>query len=336
MKAVIKGIEYYLPIQTITNQQIAENFPDWSIDKIEKKIGIHQRHIADKDEYVSDMAVAAAEKLIYSYEIDRDIIDYVILCTQTADYLLPSTSCIIQNRLKLRKFIGCIDINLGCSGYVYALSMAKALIESNQAKNILLLTADTYSKIINPKDKTVKTLFGDGASATLISVSSNVGLDNFIFGTDGSGANNLILKNSGMKGRSINKHEGIPIESDKTNNLYMNGPEIFEFALKEIPVMYHKILKTASLTISEIDQCIFHQANEYMLIHLRDKLNIPEKKFFISLKKQGNTVSSSIPIALKQAYSNKVIKCGSKVLLIGFGVGYSWAGCILYLDNFKG
>jgi 3-oxoacyl-[acyl-carrier-protein] synthase III len=303
------------------------------VEKIEKKTGIHERHIADDSEYVSDMAVIAAEKLFKKNICKKEDIDYLLLCTQCPDYLLPTTACIVQRRLGLPKTVGALDINLGCSGFVYGLSLAKGLIQSKQVKNILLITADTYTKFIHPKDRCVRTLFGDGAAVTLISESKKEGIKDFIFGTDGSGAEHLIVPASGMKGLNSNDKSVIKNDSSDhwrtSNNLYMNGSEIFDFTLNVIPQAFQTLLNKTKYSINDIDHFIFHQANEYMLIHLRDKLKIPKEKFFLSLKKTGNTVSSSIPIALNCALTQKKINKGDRIMLLGFGVGYSWAGTVL-------
>jgi 3-oxoacyl-[acyl-carrier-protein] synthase-3 len=329
----IKATDYYLPKTKLTNHQLATEFPDWSVEKIEKKTGINERHISGDNEYVSDMAVAAAEKIFEKNICKRQNIDFLLLCTQSPDYLLPTTACIVQDKLGLSKTVGALDINLGCSGFLYGLSLAKGLIQSNQVKNVLLVTADTYTKFINQKDKSVRTLFGDASAATLISKCKKEGIEDFIFGTDGRGAENLIVSGSGMKGLSPQKKYYGKNESlnslEKSNNLYMNGPEIFNFTLNTIPQAFQDILNKTKHSIEDIDHFIFHQANEYMLIHLRDKLNIPKDKFFISMKNHGNTVSSSIPIVLNHALTQKKINRGDRIMLLGFGVGYSWAGTVI-------
>ena len=169
MEAYIKAISYYLPEKVVTNEQLVEEFPEWSVEKIAKKIGINERHLAADDETAGDMALKAAEKLIAENNLNRNEIDFVLLCTQSPDYFLPSTSCIIQSKLGLSTKCGAFDFNLGCSGYEYGLAVAKGLLVSGIAKNILLLTAETYNKHIHPKDKGNRTIFGDGASASLIS-----------------------------------------------------------------------------------------------------------------------------------------------------------------------
>ncbi|WP_340394763.1 ketoacyl-ACP synthase III [Paenibacillus sp. FSL E2-0177] len=318
---VIKGIEYYLPEQTELNN---------SGDKLTDKIGINQRHIAKKDEFASDLGIAAANILFEKNNISRTDVDYLIYCTQSPEYYLPSTACILQDKLGLSTSIGALDVNLGCSGYVYGLSLAKALIQTGQAKNVLFITADTYSKFINNQDRSVKPLFGDGATATLLSESSSIyGLQSFVFGTDGTGMNNLIVPAGGLRNpiSEFNLQEEIDSFGNvrSNSNLYMNGPEIFNFSLREVPKSINELMEKEGFSIEDYDFFVFHQANQFMLEYLRKKLKIESDKFSIQVNDCGNTVSSSIPIALKRELLNGKIKKGDRVMMVGFGVGYSWA-----------
>jgi 3-oxoacyl-[acyl-carrier-protein] synthase-3 len=322
-KAFIKAISYYLPKNILSNEQISEKFPEWSSDKIRVKTGINKRHIAEKDEFVSDMAIKVSKKLFHDYEIDPKTIDFILLCTQSPDYFLPTTSCIIQDKLGIPNTAGALDFNLGCSGYVYGLAISKGLISAGIANNILLITSETYSKYIHDLDRGNRTIFGDGAAATLISNKDGIAeILDFDLGTDGSGAENLIVKNGAAKNPKRDLQDEV-----NNNNLYMNGSEIFSFTLSSVPALVKNSLKKNNLEIDDIDLFIFHQANKFILDHLRKKINIEENKFYIYLENCGNTVSSTIPIALKEAIKeNKVV---GNVLLAGFGVGYSWGSCII-------
>jgi len=328
--AEIVGVEYYLPQKIETNHEIAEKFPDWTIEKIEAKTGIIERHIADPKETASDLACQAAEKLFASGQCTKEGIDFLILCTQSPDYLLPSTACILQDRLQLKKSVGAFDFNLGCSGYIYGLSIAKGLIESGQANGILLLTADTYSKYIHPNDRSVRTIFGDGATATYLQGSELIApvISHPQLGTDGSGFNNLIIEKGGLKSPKTS----FDLE-DKSQFLYMNGPEILNFTLHAVPEVIERSLRTSGKRIGDIDYFIFHQANQYILEHLRTKIGIPKEKFCVDLRHYGNTVSSTIPIALSNAIRDKRLKSGDNVLLVGFGVGYSWGSIFVSITE---
>jgi 3-oxoacyl-[acyl-carrier-protein] synthase-3 len=328
MKAVIRAVEYYLPESVLSSEDLAAEYPEWSVAKIESKTGIRERHIAGQDECASDLGIAAAKKLFDSGAARPADIDFLLFCTQSPDYFLPTTACIVQAALGLQKSCGALDFNLGCSGFVYGLGLAKGLIETGQASNILLITAETYSKFIHPADRSVRTIFGDAAAATLIrgEAREHEALGPFIYGTDGTGASNLIVPSGGMRGRY---ERAEPVEDAEGNwrgpeNLYMNGAELFSFTMKEVPSAVSGLLSRTGTTLADYDLFVFHQANRYMLNHLRKSLKIPEDRFYISLEHCGNTVSSTIPIALRNAAAEGKLRTGDRVMLLGFGVGYSW------------
>jgi len=337
MKAHIKCISYYLPDSILSNEDLNREFPDWSVDKISEKTGIHNRHIASSETLSSDLAVLAAEKLFKEHSIDKNAIDYIILCTQSPDYFLPTTACLIQTRLGISTNCGAIDINQGCSGYIYGLGLSKALIETGQAQNVLFITAETYSKFIHPKDKSIRTIFGDAAACTLLTLTDrdDAGILNFTYGTDGSGANNLIVKGGSLReqhNKDLDKEFIDSYGNTRTEaSLYMNGQDIFAFTLKSVPQLIKNVLTKNQLNPEDIDLFILHQANKFMLEALRKRIAIPEEKFFIYLENCGNTVSSTIPIALHEAIRLGKAKPGNKILLAGFGVGYSWGSTIINL-----
>lgn len=331
-KAKIQAISQYFPENILTNQDINAQFPEWTPERIQNKIGISKRHIA-LNESVSDLAINASEKLFEEYNIDRNKIDFILLCTQSPDYFLPTTACIVQNKLNIPITAGALDFNLGCSGYVYGLALAKGLITSGIAKNILLITSETYSKFIHEKDRGNKTIFGDGATATLVSTEGFAEILDFELGTDGSGAKNLIVKNGATKfpdknGKDEDDGFGNVINS---NNLYMDGPAILKFTLDSVPSLVESTLQKHQLNKDEIDLTIFHQANTFILERLRKKIGFSEENFYIHVNEYGNTVSSTIPIALKHAWENN--KAKGNVLLAGFGVGYSWGACMLKINK---
>lgn len=329
MKAFIKAISYYLPERIVSNEELVKDFPEWTVDKIVDKVGVKQRHIAG-EETISDMAIKASERMFQENpDIDRKDIDFVIVCTQSPDYFLPSTACIIQDKLRISTKCGAFDFNLGCSGYEYGLAIAKGFIEAGIAKNILFITSEAYNKHLYPRDKGNRTIFGDAATATLISDSGFTEIGDFVLGTDGSGAENLIVRTGGMahpeKANDLTFDEdGNPRSSD---HLYMNGGEIFSFTLIRVPKMVKQTLEKNDLTKDDINLYVFHQANKFMLDHLRKKLKIDEDKFFMNMENIGNTVSSTIPIALADAKAQG--KLHGNVLIAGFGVGLSWGATIL-------
>ncbi|MFZ6646244.1 3-oxoacyl-ACP synthase III family protein [Undibacterium sp. TJN25] len=335
--AKIQAVEYHLPASILSNKELAGVFQEWSAEKILEKTGVYERHIAADGETAADLAYLAANKLFDSNNIEKSGIDFLIFCSQTPDYFLPSSACLLQDRLNLPTSCAALDINIGCSGYVYGLSLSKGLIETGIAKNVLLLTADTYSKLIHPKDRSVRTLFGDGAAATLISSveSLNSKLGPFVLGTNGAGAKNLIVPSGGFRERHrLEATAEYTDESGNTRskvNLFMDGPEVMNFTLSSVPKVFRQLLESAGKTIDEVDHVIFHQANQFMLEALRRKIKIPPEKFIIEMDTVGNTVSSTIPIAIARAKKSGQIKAGDTALLLGFGVGYSWGGTIAEL-----
>ena len=269
--AKIKGISYYLPKNILSNNRLNEDFPEWSVNKISSKTGIFERHISNHDEFTSDMAVKAALKLFEEYNVSSSEIDFILLCTQSPDYFLPTTACIVQDRLGIPTTAGALDFNLGCSGYVYGLAVAKGLITGNIAKNILLITSEAYSKFIHPKDKSNKTIFGDAAAATLISTDGFAEILDFELGTDGKGAENLIVKNGATKNPLLTGTDVMDEFGNVRNDnyLFMNGSEIFNFTSNSIPPLVNKILAKNNMWGAEIDLFVFHQANKFLLNHLR-------------------------------------------------------------------
>jgi 3-oxoacyl-[acyl-carrier-protein] synthase-3 len=333
MKAILRAIEYHLPEGVLSSEQLSREFPDWPVKKIEDKTGIRTRHISGDGECSSDLGIAAGRKLFASGAVKPEEIDYLLFCTQSPDYFLPTTACLVQDALGIPTHAGALDFNLGCSGFIYGLSLAKGLIETGQAANVLLITAETYSKFINPRDKSVRTLFGDAAAATLVRAEPGEldAIGPFVFGTDGSGARNLIVPSGGMRCRTAAGEAAEDKDGNwrSADDLYMNGAELFSFTMREVPDSINRLLRKTATAIGDYDFFVFHQANSYMLNHLRKVLRIPEERFVLAMADCGNTVSSTIPIALKHALQDGRLKSGHRVMLVGFGVGYSWGAVSL-------
>jgi 3-oxoacyl-[acyl-carrier-protein] synthase-3 len=328
--ASIGPIALHFPEKVESIDTLRDEFPRWNLDLIQEKTGIYQRHIAADDEYASDLGVAAAEKLFEKFEIDRNSIDFLLFCTQTPDCPLPTTSCLMQQRLSLPTSCGALDFNLGCSGYVYGLAMANGLINSGAAKRILFITAETYTKYIDRKDRSLRTIFGDGAAASLIEASDEAGLQHFKFGTDGTGADMLLLTKSGPRQPMPprNRHRW---DSD----LYMDGPSLISFTVDAIPGLVDEILASSGNTKTDIDYYLMHQATHKMLSELAARIDVPQKQVPIRLSHVGNTVSSTLPILIHQMRESGDLKAGMQNLLVGFGVGLSWAGCY-WKETFQG
>ena len=332
----IAGIATHLPEQILDNNTLSVAFPEWAPEKILEKTGIRERRIASKGETALDLGVCAVEKLITSGVVARDEIDFVIFCTQAPDYFLPTSACLIQSRSGLSKNIGAFDMNLGCSGYVYGIAQAAALIASGLAARVLLVTADTYSKFINDEDRSVRTLFGDGATATLL-VPAQIGesgyVGPFVFGTDGAGAQDLIVPAGGARlprsDLSATEHSDEYGNVRSMENLYMNGGAVLNFTLREVPILFEELKKRSGLGTDDFDYFVLHQANRFMLDALIRKLKIPREKTPYAFEWTGNTVSSSIPFALEEMTNSGTLKKGDRLALLGFGVGLSWAGGVL-------
>lgn len=341
----IKFIKAVFPENMVENSQITYLPEKWTPEKIEKKLGIRTRAIAAENETSSDLATRAARELIELHAVDPESIDFLFFCTQSPDYFLPTSACMIQSNLGLRTSCGAIDFNLGCSGYIYGLAMARGMIDSGLIKRALFLTGETYSKFIYEKDWSVRTIFGDAATATLLTrdddpfandrqgdkapLNANVG--NFNLGTDGTGWENLIVPYGGLRQPTGPNEE---IESDngsirRTGDLYMHGSKIFNFTLDTVPIAVEDVLKKNDLSMDDIDLFVFHQANKHMLAALMRRCNIPEEKFYVNMVEYGNTVSNTIPIAIQEIWESGRLKKGDRVMMVGFGVGYSWGASII-------
>jgi 3-oxoacyl-[acyl-carrier-protein] synthase-3 len=332
--ARIKAISYYLPEKVLTNEELSKIFPEYTPEEIFKRTGIKERHIAAPDEIPSDSAVIAAEKFFKEHpSCKKEDIDFLMFTTEMVDRRGPATACTLQTRIGLPLNVGAIDIPMGCSGFIYGLMVAKGLIESKSAKNILFLTGDAATKVIHPADHELRMIFGDAMAATLISESEDKGIGSFVVGTDGSGAPNLIV--SGCCGAEKPTKEWLDKYADvggmPYGHLTMNGAEILTFSLKRVPPLVKEVLEKEKLTMDDIDIFIFHQASGFMLEVLRRKMKIPKEKFFTNLEYLGNTVAATIPLALYDAMKLGVIKKGSRVLLAGFGIGYSWGATVITL-----
>ncbi len=330
--ACIKAIATYLPEKIELNENLGDK-------RFIEKLGITKRHVAADDESAGDLAFNAAENLFANYNINRNDIDFILLCTQHSDYQVPTTACHLQHRLNIPQSAGALDYNLGCSGYVYGLALAKGLIESGLAKNLLLLTSSVYLKYINVNDKPIRPLFGDGATATLISAEgAEPCIDAFIFGTDGSRFDNLYIPVGGSRNLPRNNPE--IIETDEQGNqrsnyeVHMDGSAITYFTLRTVPKIVNEVLEKAQLQREDIDYYIFHQANKFVMNHVQKKCNLEGFNFYNDIDDIGNTVSGTLPFGIMKVLSDTPPSKLQRVMLAGFGVGLSWSGCIVNLSNF--
>jgi 3-oxoacyl-[acyl-carrier-protein] synthase-3 len=320
----LNHIATHVPETVLTNKDVVSNVSTWDEEKVYNKLGFKERRIVKAQEFASDLAIGAVNKLMEQTSLDQ--IDFILYCTQSPDYLIPSNAFLLHNHFKFSKKVGALDYNLGCSGYVYGLGMAKALVASKQAKNILLVTAETYSKIIAPEDTSNRLIFGDGASASIISNTpqgkNSFQIEETKYGTDGSGWDQL---RSGIGGlRRFYNPEG------PETFLSMNGQEVLLFTLREVPIIVQDILEANNLKdINEVQHYIFHQANKLVIDQISKKMKLYPSLVRNNMEMFSNTVSTTIPIVLEKILSEGIVNQEDKIALVGFGVGFSWAGTIL-------
>lgn len=316
----IEAVEYYLPQIVENGAVLKEENPEWSILDIEGKTGISNRYISAMDETALDMAVKAAER-IFLKGVDRQAIGVLIFVTQSPDYVLPTSACIIQDQLGLSRSCIAFDINKGCSGFIYGLALGSALMTAGFADKVLLLCGETYSKYIGKHDRTCRPIFSDGAAATLLTRSQSMRLGPFDLGSDGSGALNLVVAAGGAR-------QGTESEV-LTKKLFMDGARVLMFSMSAVPKCVASLLEKSDKTIDDIDLFVFHQASKLVIDNIIRHLSLPTDKVFCNYQRVGNTVSASIPIALKDAVDEGRLKDGDLVMMVGFGVGYSWGACLL-------
>jgi 3-oxoacyl-[acyl-carrier-protein] synthase III len=330
--AYIAGVDYALPARRVGNDELAHLHPEWKMTQVAMRSGVQSRHWSGPGETALDLAEVACRKLLDRKCAELGKVNALLFCTQSPDYVMPPNACLLQHRLGLPRTVAALDYTLACSGFVYGLYLAKALIGAGMAEHVLLVTAETYSKWINPDDRGPSTLFGDGAATTLISA-GEASIGGFVLGTDGGGASGFMVPAGGA--RFPRSSETALLTRDPSGNirsaenLYMNGQAVLDFVKKEIPALVYRLLEQEKLTLDELDLVIFHQASQVALDFLSNALRIPPIKQFNNMANVGNSVSASIPIALRDAELQGKLKPGMRVMLIGFGVGLSWGGCIV-------
>jgi len=327
----LSHIEYFLPEIELTNSHLAERF-EKTEEEIYKSTGVISRRIRSESQIGSDLGFHAAERLLSNFPELKKKIDLLIFCTEGLDYKAPTTSSTLHYKLGLEQNCACIDMPMGCAGFVYGLSLAKSFLLSEDATCVLFITADIPSSVIHSDDYEMRAIFGDAGVATIIEKSDRGKIGRFVYGTDGAGAENLIVRDGSTR-KPIDENwllkYGNQTDSLAHGRMHMNGLEIARFSLQKVPTLLENVLHKNELSFEQIDLFIFHQASDFILKALKRKCKIPEDKFYTYFENIGNTVSCSIPIALYHAEQEGKLKRGDKVMLLGFGVGYSWAGTII-------
>jgi len=333
----ITGLSAAVPRTVINNYEYTTYFPKEDVKEIVDKVGIKERRFADEKTCSSDLCFAAAEKLITEMVVDRSEIDLLVFVSQTPDYRMPATSVILQHRLGLTKSTIAFDLNLGCSGFIYGLSVIYAMMQNSGLRKAILLDGETRSKVYSPKDRKTAFLFGDGGVAAIIEKDEKFGKSYFSLNSDGS-LEDLIKMNAGgyrnpssietLQEKVVDEYGNIRSEEHG----YMNGSEVFNFVIKEIPKDFKAVLEFSGKTKEEIDYFVFHQANDFMNNYLMKKLKLPVNQVPSTIAKYGNTSSVSIPLTIVSELKDP-LKENKLVLLSGFGVGMTWATAILNFKN---
>ncbi len=335
MAVEIKHIEYYLPAGILTNQMLKEKHPDWDVDKVESKSGVRNRHIASKNETALDLAIQATQKFFDNSGIDKSRVQGIIFCTQSPDFIMPSNAFLLQKYFELSHQLLAFDYNLACSGYVYGLAIARGLIETRVVDNVLLINADTYSKFIGENDRSTKVLFGDAAAVSFIqrTENSDSNIIDVILESSGKDFDSFYIPAGGVRNpiSEITKEETADMSGNvrSMENIHMNGFGVWKFISQTVPKQILHLLKRNNLALEQIDLFVFHQASKLTLDSLVKALKLSDEKVFINIAQIGNTVSASIPIALKDAVEAGRIKRGDTILISGFGVGLSWGSAIV-------
>jgi len=330
----IEAIRCALPARVETNEDLAKDYPDWGFDRLEARTGVRARHIAALDETAVDLAQRACEELFADEVIAPQDVDGIIFCTETPDYLLPQNSAVLHGRLELGSDVLAFDINLGCSGYPYGLEVSRALIAGGAARNVLFITADTYSKIIHPGDRATRVLFGDGAAVSLLSPSPDQsGIIDVSLHTSGKQYDRFIVPAGGTRRPASAETAETQIDRSgnvrSAENIVMNGMGVLSFFNSVIPDNVEKFIARNDLLADQIDFFVFHQASATALDALQKRLNIPDDKMLRDMADTGNLVSASIPTVLQRALADGRIGRSALVLLCGFGVGLSWGSVLV-------
>ncbi|WP_372872421.1 3-oxoacyl-ACP synthase III family protein [Shewanella sp.] len=306
-------------------------FTQEEADKVYASTGIHSRRILPKHLCASDMCVAAAERLLTSLGWAPDSVDVLIFVSQDSDYSLPATACLMQTRLGLPQTAACLDVSLGCSGFVYGAWIASQLLNSSSGKRALVLCADTSSRHLLPDDRGTLPLFGDAGVATALEFDPEWPDSYAVFGTDGTGGQHIAVKAGGRRNPCMPEPEPFDDETQarlyRDTRLYLNGAAVFSFTLKVVPKLVKDVLALAGQQADSLDMVVMHQANQFILEHLRKKTGVAAEKYLIDMKDFGNTSSASVPLAICHRLGDFFTE-RRKMLLGGFGVGWSWGALI--------
>lgn len=332
MRLHIDDLEYSLPAQVVTNEDLGREQPTWDMDRVAQKSGVLSRHVAAERETALDLAVDACARLFERH--DPRSFDGVIFCTQTPDYLMPSNAFLLHQRFRMDERMVAFDYNLACSGFIYGLAVVRGLVAAGQCRRVLLVTADTYSKLIHAGDRSARVLFGDGAAATVLSASdTSAGILDIDCTTAGSGAKAFWVPAGGCRTPRTDA-TGIAQADEhgnlrSLNDIHMDGMAVWAYINSSVPRQLRRLLERNGMSIADVDLFIFHQASKFTLDSLVRAMRLAPARVFANLEHVGNTVSASIPIALKDALTGGRLAAGMRIVLCGFGVGLSSAAALM-------
>lgn len=339
MRATVKGIrvaglQAAVPVPRHSFVETPEHMTPEEAQKLFASIGVRERRIAPPRLIASDLCVAAAESLLDDLGWSRDSVEVLVLVTQGPDYLLPATACLIQKRLGLPSSCAAFDVNLGCSGFAYGTWMAAQLLSGSEGKRALLLCGDVSTRLLHPDDRATRPLFGDAGTATAFEKSPDAAPMHIVLGTDGGGGKHISITAGGLRHNLVEALRRPPEDNEALHrqaHLHLNGPEVFSFTLRAVPALLREVLEYSGLAIGDIDAFVMHQANKFILEHLRKKTGIPADKFVIDMHDFGNTSSASIPLAICHQLAGTVAETQIRAALVGFGVGWSWGAVVTEL-----
>lgn len=319
----IKGIGYYTPENVFTNFDF-EKIIDTSDEWIRTRTGIIERRFASKEQATSDLAYEASLKAIKNAKIKKEEIDLIILATTTPDYIAQGTACIVQHKLGIQA-IPCFDLGAACTGFIYSLQVANSLIKSGVYKNILVIGAETLSRIIDMQDRNTCVLFGDGAAAAIVGeVEKGYGFLGMAIGAEGE--DDMILKVPAGGSRKPNDEETI---KNRENFVVMKGQDVFKFAVRVLPKVTLDALEEAKLSVKELSMIFPHQANLRIIESAAKRMDFPIEKFYVNLSRYGNTSAASVGIALGEALERGLVKKGDNIALTAFGAGLTYGSIII-------
>ena len=330
----IRALSACVPSEVVYNKDLGYLIPEEEIEKTINNIGIEQRRIAAPDVMASDLCFRAAQQLMADNNIDPDSIDVLLFMSQTPDYRIPATSCLLQHRLGLSRETMCFDISLGCSGYLFALSAAFAYASMDGVKRVLLLDGETFSKIVNRRDKVDWPLYGDAGTATLVE-KGDYGDATFMLNTDGSGEEVLKIY-AGMR-NPVTPESCVEREREDGNirsdlEVFMDGMDVFNFAISKVPKSVKQLLKETDHSIDDVDHLVFHQANRFMMDFFVKKLKISPERVPYCIHKYGNTSSASVPLTISSELNGR-LDGDNLVLMSGFGAGLSWGSALMNMRD---